>query len=86
MDVATKTIKRNGVYIILPEVKLCTNNDILEQKKIDNNKVRQSIAIKSRQVVAERKIGCCIRCGDACWRSDVNYCWDCYKYEHYESR
>ena len=28
----------------------------------------------------------CMRCGEACWRSDVNYCWDCYKYEKFESR
>lgn len=28
----------------------------------------------------------CIKCGCDCWRSDVNYCWDCYKYEMYESR
>ena len=28
----------------------------------------------------------CMRCGALCWRSDVNYCWDCYKYEKFESR
>lgn len=28
----------------------------------------------------------CMRCGASCWRSDVNYCWDCYKYEKFESR
>lgn len=28
----------------------------------------------------------CMRCGEVCWRSDVNYCWDCYKYEKFESR
>lgn len=28
----------------------------------------------------------CRRCGEECWRSDVNYCWDCYKYEKFESR
>ena len=28
----------------------------------------------------------CMRCGESCWRSDVNYCWDCYKYEKFESK
>lgn len=28
----------------------------------------------------------CMRCGASCWRSDVNYYWDCYKYEKFESR
>ena len=28
----------------------------------------------------------CMKCGELCWRSDVNYCWDCYKYEMFESR
>lgn len=28
----------------------------------------------------------CMKCGDSCWRSDVSYCWDCYKYERFESR
>ncbi|MCQ2495995.1 MAG: hypothetical protein MJ131_05330 [Lachnospiraceae bacterium] len=28
----------------------------------------------------------CICCGDNCWRSDVIYCWDCYKYQNYESK
>ena len=28
----------------------------------------------------------CLSCGSPCWRSDVSYCWDCYKYQFYESR
>lgn len=28
----------------------------------------------------------CRKCECDCWRSDVSYCWDCYKYEMYESR
>lgn len=28
----------------------------------------------------------CIKCGCSCWRNDVDYCWECYKYEMYEAR
>ena len=28
----------------------------------------------------------CRSCGCPCWRSDVLYCWDCYKYQYFESR
>ncbi len=28
----------------------------------------------------------CMMCNAACWRSDVYYCWECYKYQMYESR
>lgn len=44
----------------------------------DQQKVRSIIKIRTG-----RK---CMRCGEECWRSDVNYCWDCYKYENFESK
>ena len=28
----------------------------------------------------------CWRCNAPVWRDDVNYCWECYKYEMFESR
>ena len=28
----------------------------------------------------------CMSCGCPCWRSDVSYCWDCYKYQYFESK
>lgn len=47
------------------------------------------MAKKSRNVVIkpvsrERKE--CMSCGCPCWRSDVSYCWDCYKYQYFESK
>lgn len=47
---------------------------------------RQKSVMKS---IIERKVNIgkyCMRCGASCWRSDVNYCWDCYKYERFESK
>lgn len=33
-----------------------------------------------------REQNSCMSCGCPCWRSDVRYCWDCYKYQMYESK
>ncbi|SCY77373.1 hypothetical protein SAMN02910292_02871 [Lachnospiraceae bacterium XBB2008] len=35
---------------------------------------------------AKKKIRTCLHCNDPCWRADVNYCWECYKYQKFESR
>lgn len=51
-------------------------------RKVNTGYIQQ----KARSIV-KIKIGKrCIRCGEECWRSDVSYCWDCYKYENFESK
>ena len=44
---------------------------------------------KTKVKITNKECGCektCVRCGDKCWISKVDYCWECYKYEKYESR
>ena len=86
------TIKRNGIYIIFPArvdapIK---EHKILEIKRniqpvipLKKNKIRQQPKKPIEKHVVGKK---CIHCGDPVWRSDVNYCWDCYKYERFESK
>ncbi len=90
------TIKRNGVFIIFPtkENAPIKKNDIpapviqpvrpLQRKQIirrpDHH--RRNVVQKRLQVNGKK----CWRCGEPVWRSDVNYCWECYKYENYESK
>lgn len=87
----TMTIKRNGIYIIFParvdapikerktsERKTNVHPVIPMQKKRNNQPKRYT----EKRVLGKT----CMHCGDPVWRSDVNYCWDCYKYERFESR
>lgn len=87
----TMTIKRNGIYIIFParvdapikerkspERKKNTQSVMLMQKKRNN----QPKCYVDKHIVGKK----CMHCGDPVWRSDVNYCWDCYKYERFESK
>ena len=39
-----------------------------------------------KKITAEQTGKRCWRCGDPVWRSDLIYCWECYKYEKYESK
>lgn len=87
----TMTIKRNGVYIVFParvngpfkEEKTSTRKKtvkpVIPMRKKKNKQPLQHIEKHS----VKKK---CIHCGDPVWRSDVNYCWDCYKYERFESK
>ncbi len=89
------TIKRNGVFIIFPTRE---NAPIKESKPAPvihpvlpsqvkqrvrrSEHHRHSVIRKMPQIKGKR----CWRCGEPVWRSDVNYCWDCYKYENFESK
>lgn len=87
----TMTIKRNGVCIIFP----ARINGPFKQEKIPTRKKNIQPVIpmqkkKNKQPlhhIEKHNVGKkCIHCGDSVWRSDVNYCWDCYKYECFESK
>lgn len=41
---------------------------------------------KINSSTAARNTKGCMSCGCPCWRSDVRYCWDCYKYQYFESK
>lgn len=85
MEAETKTFKRNGVYIILPATKQEVDKN--NSKSIMKPYQEQILIVKmARPIQAKFTKKGCIRCGCDCWRSDVNYCWDCYKYEKFESR
>lgn len=48
------------------------------------NMTRKNVKVViSKQQSAKKR---CISCGWPCWRSDVSYCWDCYKYQYFESK
>lgn len=87
----TMTIKRNGIYIIFPAR---VNAPIKERKSPERKKNIQPVMPmhKKRNNQPKRyveKTHCrekCMHCGDPVWRSDVNYCWECYKYERFESK
>lgn len=89
------TIRRNGVFIIFPTKE---NAPIKENKptpvinpalplpirqKIQKPEHhRHSVIHKTPQI----KGNSCWHCGEPVWRNDVNYCWECYKYENFESK
>lgn len=87
----TMTIKRNGIYIIFPAR---VDAPIKEQKAPKRKKNTQPVIpmqkkrnTQPKRYVEKRIVGKkCMHCGDPVWRSDVNYCWDCYKYERFESK
>ena len=89
------TIKRNGVFIIFPtreNVSIKRNKPIPDTHPVYPSRIKQrdrrpeyhrnSANCKSLQVIGKR----CWHCSAPVWRNDVNYCWDCYKYENYESK
>lgn len=94
----TTTVKRNGVFIIFPtsdhspikgEQTECTVQPIKYASRVkgNNNKRMNPGHTPIRAVSPHPYTGKkCWRCGEPVWRSDVNYCWDCYKYENFESR
>ncbi|WP_155834105.1 hypothetical protein [Butyrivibrio sp. VCD2006] len=45
-------------------------------------KVRKKSNVNGRRSAGDR----CMSCGAPCWRCDVWYCWECYKYQYYESK
>ncbi|WP_155828065.1 hypothetical protein [Butyrivibrio sp. VCB2006] len=45
-------------------------------------KMKKKSHSNARHTVGNR----CMSCGGRCWRSDVWYCWECYKYQYYESK
>ena len=47
----------------------------MKESKTNKNSVKKITPKKS-----------CWSCGRECWRDDVHYCWDCYKYQMFESR
>lgn len=98
----TTTVKRNGVYIIFPtrndapikgeaivpvkdrtEFKVEVKKDIPVRINKPKKKVIENRCCNKPIKVGARKK--CIRCGDSVFNNSM-YCWDCYKYEHYESR
>lgn len=92
--VGTTTIKRNGVFIIFP-----TKENAPIKEKIPSPSIHPVLKpqVKQRVMRPEQhrhiirktpqgNVKKCWRCGDLVWRSDVNYCWDCYKYENFESK
>ena len=88
------TVKRNGVFISFPEFER-KNGDVRDDV-ISGARKKKTVAYfnvnagcipqKPKSVIKVNTGKRCMRCGEACWRSDVNYCWDCYKYEKFESR
>lgn len=89
------TIKRNGVFIIFPtrenapikeKTPASTIHPTLpphKKQKVRKPELRRHSVIRKK---TQAKGNRCWRCGEPVWRSDVNYCWDCYKYENFESR
>ena len=87
-----KTIKRNGVIIIYPdqvsnEEKMKSHVEVVLPKIVIKPKTNSKDKKQNKKI---KPTGCsirrCIHCGEAVWRSNVSYCWECYKYENYESR
>lgn len=85
----TMTIKRNGVYIIFPareNAPIKKDNNVKKRAHVNpivpSRKKQVRPYIKPAKNIGKK----CIHCGDSVWRSDVSYCWDCYKYEHFESK
>ena len=88
------TIKRNGVFIIFPtkenapikeKIPAPAVHPVLKpqvKQRARRPEQHRPIIRKTPQVNGKK----CWRCGDPVWRSDVNYCWDCYKYENFESK
>lgn len=91
------TIKRNGVFIIFPTresapIKEKTPASTIHpalpphiKQKVKGSQSElhmHSVIRKKTQAKGNR----CWHCGEPVWRSDVNYCWDCYKYEYFESK
>ena len=88
------TVKRNGILIVFPskEHSPIKIKPVTVTKPNASNKDRQ-IATRSancrpckKKKTAEQTGKRCWRCGDPVWRSDLIYCWECYKYEKYESK
>lgn len=91
----TTTIKRNGVFIIFPTRENAPIREKaptpairpvvppqIKQRVRRPEHHRHSVIRKNPQIKGKK----CLRCGEPVWRSDVNYCWDCYKYENFESK
>ena len=87
----TITIKRNGVYIIFP---VRVEEPLKEQQIPERKKNIQPVITMPKKRKIKPKLHIekhiegkkCMHCGEPVWRSDVNYCWDCYKYERFESK
>lgn len=77
----TTTFVRNGIIITMPMKR--KPQEPIQKKVIEKSVVRHVMYSKIRVVEKRKK---CMRCGADSWRSDVQYCWDCYKYEKFESR
>ena len=74
-----------GTLVITPA------KEKIEPQKVKPNKARITVNTgyvqqKARSIIKFKTGRKCMRCGEACWRTDVNYCWDCYKYENFESK
>ena len=97
----TITVKRNGVYIVFPKKEKApiageiveTNRQKLPEIKITvkpsippyiNRLDRKRAGFCKRQatVLHEKQ---CVKCGEKVYHNS-SYCWDCYKYEYFESR
>ena len=89
------TVKRNGVYIVFPSKSkppikggVFPVNTSITPKKLRTDTEQKSMgwncfpAKSSIRKVRKR----CMRCGDLNCFYGSSYCWDCYKYEHYESK
>ena len=98
---AMVTVKRNSVYIVFPEkAKSPIKGEVIENevkrvsetpKQLNKSQivkrgistVRRCVRGKSSIVKVGKR---CMRCGDFNCFYGSSYCWDCYKYEHYESK
>ena len=60
-----------------------TNRKLLKEGAMKKVKTTKIVAKKTANS-SDKKT--CWKCGCPCWRNDVEYCWDCYKYEYYESK
>ena len=90
------TIKRNGVFIIFPTRKNAPIKESSPTSITIHPTLPSHIKPKVRRPELQRHSGIrkksqgkgdrCWHCGESVWRSDVNYCWDCYKYEYFESK
>lgn len=89
------TVKRNGVYIVFPQKsKAPIKGEMIEGVSFGMKKAkRPAVALKNMEwnysmvrasVIKSRKR--CMRCGDLDCFYGSAYCWECYKYEHYESK
>ncbi len=78
----TVSFVRNGVRITMPVVKK-TAASVQQKRAIKQSALRNERRSRVKIVPVNRR---CMHCGEEIWRSDVYYCWECYKYEKYESR